>query len=128
VISPQLTNGIMAGLVFILSARDASFSERRILKYGAEIETSRVVRWCIEVMPLNWALAAGIGLPTLVISGVLWHFNLTIPLAMWLGAKLLNAHFQYLSQAVEAEIDRLRSGSMAASSLPSDDSHPGDTQ
>ena len=118
----------LAAAIFVLAAHDCTFTERRVKKFGIEIETSWLISWLYPWVGLDLSLAFGIMIPTLVIASLLAAHDFRIPLAMWLGAKILNTRYQYLSLALEAEIDRLRSSSMAASSLPPDDSHPGDTQ
>ena len=111
--------------MFVLAAHDTKFTERRIKKYGIAVEASWLVTKLYARFGLQLALAFGIMVPTLTIDAVLVAHNWTIPLAMWLGAKILNTRYQYLSLVLEAEIDKYRSQSMAASSLPSDDDPSG---
>ena len=131
----QTSSFAMAVLIFILAAHDSAFTEGRIKKYGPDVEVNWAVWQLIPFVGLQWSLALGIMIPTLAIVSILAANNLTIPLAMWLGAKLLNLRYQYLSLQLEKEIDRLRtqqakdrnSGTVTSSS-PSDSSHPGDGQ
>ena len=118
----------MGILIFVLAAHDTQFTERRINKYGIQIESSWLVTNIYERFGLQLALAFGIMVPTLSIDAVLVAHNWTIALAMWLGAKILNTRYQYLSLVLEAEIDKYRNQSTVTSSSPSDASRPGDDQ
>jgi hypothetical protein len=118
----------LAAAIFVLAAHDCTFTERRVKKFGIEIETSWLISWLYPWVGLDLSLAFGIMVPTLAIASFLAAHDFQIPLAMWLGAKILNTRYQYLSLALEAEIDRLRSESKPASSLAPDNSHPRDGQ
>ena len=119
------SSGVMAFAIFVLAAHDCTFTERRIKKYGSDVEHNWLVSKLLPILGLDLAMAFGIMVPTL--AWVSWFAakDWTIVLAMWLGAKLLNTRYQYLSLALEAEIDRIRNGGTATSSLPPEDTHPG---
>jgi hypothetical protein len=113
---------VMAFAIFALAAHDCTFTERQIARYGPEVETNWAFHQLVPFIGIQWALAVGIMIPTLAVVSVLAARNWTIPLAMWLGAKILNTRYQYLSLALEAEVDRIRSASMRSSSNASGDS------
>jgi hypothetical protein len=117
---------VMAFAIFVLAAHDCTFTERRIKKFGGDIEMSWLVYNLLPFVGLQLALAFGIMIPTLVLVSIFAVRNWTILLAIWLGAKLLNVRYQYLSLQLEAEIDRIRSASTRSSSNASGDSPSGE--
>lgn len=119
---------IMAIVVCLLAVYDSSVTQRRIQKYGLDVELNPTIHWLTPRVGLDVAIALGIMIPTLAIASVLAKMDWTTPLAMWLGAKLITARYQMISTRLEAEMDeqlRSRSTEMAASSLPPEDSRPG---
>ena len=121
-----VSSAVMAFAIFVLAAHDCTFTERRIKKYGRDVECSWVVYQLLPFVGIDLALALGIMVPTLAVVSVMAARNWTIALAMWLGAKLLNTRYQYLSLALEAEMDRIRGVAMPSSSKALDDFHPKD--
>lgn len=123
-----LISNLAAGLavgIFLLTCHDSAFSERRIKKYGLDVETSWLITTLAPFTGLQLALAFGLVIPSLVIVAILAVNGWTTWMAMWFGAKLLNLRYQYFSMALEAEVDRLRSIPTEASSLPRDDGPSG---
>lgn len=85
-------------LVLLLMASDGLITHWVITQYGIEVELNSLIRRFASVLPLGWAIAFGIGLPTagwLAIAYALdvpWLLVLLVAARMLLLVKQLDAH------------------------------------
>lgn len=116
---------ILAGLVFLFAVFDEWLTERRITKYGVNVELNAAIRWLCQKLGIGLGVAVGIIIPTLALLYLALIFHLTTFLAFLVGFRFRLFMIQCESIVFEKQIKKFAAEINAASSGPHQPSLPG---